>query len=143
MHFPCSLPDNLRIMFKWRMRRQHVVISGDDADIRPSRAEKMGFLNDGTSRRGMSQVSLAQTLPCKPFRTPRADHIQIFSARLCRTLADAFGHLGDLRMQTSHLGSPYNCETRTEFINRIAHRHIQRVRNQCALQHVQLLITEQ
>ena len=63
MHLARGLADQLRIGFKRRVRRQHVVVSRDDPDDRPAGAEDLRLLNHRATGGLVREVSLRQPRP--------------------------------------------------------------------------------
>ncbi len=83
------------------MRRQHVIIGGNDADIhRPASADHRLVL--ATRREAMRQIATGQLRAVGPGVAATLDQVQILAAAWRAPLHDAFGDLGDHRMKVSH-----------------------------------------
>ncbi len=76
-HFARGGADDFGEMLKRRMGREHVVIGGDDTDIRPGIAEQLHLVDHRAAGAGMGLVALGQTLAGILLRLARTDHFQI------------------------------------------------------------------
>ncbi|MGZ2466297.1 hypothetical protein ACVJMZ_001821 [Sinorhizobium medicae] len=72
-----GLTDQRRIGFERLMRRKHVVVGGDDAEICHAVARKRHLLGGGTDRKSMREVAAAEHRAVRPVRCGPAYTVNI------------------------------------------------------------------
>ena len=83
------------------MRRQHVIIGRDDADVHRIAGADHGLVL-AARRKAMGEVAAGQLRAVGPGVAPSFDQVEIFEPAGGAALNDALGHLGDGGVKISH-----------------------------------------
>ena len=107
--FPGRILDDVGIVLERLVRAQHVVVAGDNADIRraPAQAQLVAQRN---RRKRMREVPARQMLASRPGILRGLDAREIIGAALLAPLLDAGRHFGDLGVH-GH-GAPHHSSCR-------------------------------
>ena len=95
------------------MRRQHVVVGGDDRQVRrrsPSRSAALVVRAAGGE--AMGEIGAAELLARRPLRNRVVDAVEIAPARVAAALGDAFGDFADAGVKGSGHGQPFERASR-------------------------------
>ncbi len=106
------------------VRRQHVVIGGDDAEIGRLVAGELGLVADGTGGKAVRQVGAGELAAADPRLGRLADVVEVLLAGRLAAPGDAFGDLADAGMDAhgrtpeGGRGGPWHGVSRTDLAAR-------------------------
>jgi hypothetical protein len=90
------LADQCRIALVGLMRREHVVVGGDDAEVRSATLAQRGLVGRGAGGEAVGEIAARQRGPSRPVAASGGvDALQIGRARGAAALDETPGHLGD------------------------------------------------
>jgi hypothetical protein len=103
----CAVKPNQRgITFVRLVRRQHVVVRGDDGEVGAPAAAQGRLVFGAAGSKPVREVAAGKMLALRPALVDRIDPREIGGARFATALAQAFGDFGDNRVQRAHAGTP-------------------------------------
>ena len=97
--FARDLADDFRVMLERLVRREHVVVGVDDAQVGGDVGAQPALVGRTDGGEGMGQVAAAQARAVGAFATRDFDAFQVGAARIGAALADAFGDFVEAGVQ--------------------------------------------
>ena len=110
-HLAGERADDLGVMLERLVRREHVVVRVDDAEVGRDVGAQPSLVGRAAGGEGMRQVAAAQARALRTFAMGGIDAVEVGAAQQCAALADAFGDFLDAGVQAH--GRRARLQTRT------------------------------